>query len=275
MTIANAVWIVGEREKAVLTDTAQVYGGGREMFQSHVEQAELARAFTRIMHSRSMGQPWRGRRRWTSQATAYPGCGRRLGRPWHRGGTALATSARHRVRMPPVCEVARRVYRPASLAGAHPDSRGRSVAGPVPNGGCPLLLDDLSRLAPGEVSVSHPKSFESLPPGGRLIIHETLYNDEKTGPFPVAASSINMLLWTEGEEYSGHELSAMLARRDSPTSPCNQPSAPGVLSPGASRNGGPHKGFPWFWSSYGRPSITVRLLREPPQALRTKCAPAV
>jgi O-methyltransferase domain len=55
------------------------------------------------------------------------------------------------------------------------------------------------------------KSFESLAPGGRIIIHETLYNEDKTGPFPVAASSINMLLWTEGEEYSGRELSTMLA----------------------------------------------------------------
>ena len=33
----------------------------------------------------------------------------------------------------------------------------------------------------------------------------------RPGPFPVAASSINMLLWTEGEEYSGRELSAILA----------------------------------------------------------------
>jgi hypothetical protein len=29
------------------------------------------------------------------------------------------------------------------------------------------------------------------------------YNDEKTGPFPVAAFSIIMLGWTEGEQYSG------------------------------------------------------------------------
>ena len=36
-----------------------------------------------------------------------------------------------------------------------------------------------------------------------------LYNDEKTGPFPIAFSMI-MLGWTEGEQYSGMEISEML-----------------------------------------------------------------
>ena len=54
------------------------------------------------------------------------------------------------------------------------------------------------------------KSFESLEPGGRIIIHEMLYHDDKTGPFPVAAWNITMLLWCEGRQYSGCELSLML-----------------------------------------------------------------
>jgi Family of unknown function (DUF6079) len=40
-----------------------------------------------------------------------------------------------------------------------------------------------------------------------------LYNDEKTGPFPVAAFSMIMLGWTEGEQYSGKEISEMLRDR--------------------------------------------------------------
>jgi len=39
----------------VHTDTAQAYAGGQEMFKSHQEQADLARFFTRTMHSTSMG----------------------------------------------------------------------------------------------------------------------------------------------------------------------------------------------------------------------------
>jgi hypothetical protein len=38
------------------------------------------------------------------------------------------------------------------------------------------------------------------------------YNDDKTGPFPVAAFNIVMLLWTtEGQHFSSRELSAVLA----------------------------------------------------------------
>src|SRR6516162_6156524 len=55
------------------------------------------------------------------------------------------------------------------------------------------------------------KSFESLELGGRLIIHEVLYNDDRTGPFPVAAQNIIILAQCEGQQYSGRELSAMLA----------------------------------------------------------------
>jgi hypothetical protein len=37
-----------------------------------------------------------------------------------------------------------------------------------------------------------------------------LFNSERTGPFPVAAFNVTMLLWTEGEQYSGREISSML-----------------------------------------------------------------
>ena len=37
-----------------------------------------------------------------------------------------------------------------------------------------------------------------------------IYNDEKTGPFAPAAYSMLMMGWTEGESYSGRELSTLL-----------------------------------------------------------------
>ncbi|MDJ0736257.1 MAG: methyltransferase [Nostocaceae cyanobacterium] len=54
------------------------------------------------------------------------------------------------------------------------------------------------------------KSFDSLPPGGRIILHEMLFNDEKTGPFPVAAHHMSTSLSLGGQQYSGYELSMML-----------------------------------------------------------------
>ena len=54
------------------------------------------------------------------------------------------------------------------------------------------------------------KSFDSLKPGGRIIIHDVLYNNQKTGPFAPAAYSMLMMGWTEGKSYSGVELTEML-----------------------------------------------------------------
>ena len=41
-----------------------------------------------------------------------------------------------------------------------------------------------------------------------------LYHDDKRGPFPVAAFNIIMLLATEGQQYSGTELGAMLGEAE-------------------------------------------------------------
>ena len=212
MIANNPVWSFESVKKAVFTDTAQVYGGGREMFQSHVEQAELARAFTRIMHSRSIGP-----------ALAWPETvdlsGHRLfldvggGSGAHCIGAALRWPHLHAIvfDMPPVCEVAQEYIAQHNLQPRIQTVVGDLWQDPFPTADVHFYSMIYHDWPPEKCQFLTRKSFESLPPGGRLIIHETLYNDEKTGPFPVAASSINMLLWTEGEEYSGHELSTMLA----------------------------------------------------------------
>jgi O-methyltransferase len=54
------------------------------------------------------------------------------------------------------------------------------------------------------------KSFAALPAGGRIVIHELLYDDDKTGPVAAAAYSAAMLMRANGQPYSGAELTAML-----------------------------------------------------------------
>ncbi|KVE39315.1 methyltransferase [Burkholderia sp. TSV86] len=55
------------------------------------------------------------------------------------------------------------------------------------------------------------KSFDALPSGGRIVLHEVLYRDDKSGPPAAAAFSLMMISWAEGEQYTSHALSAMLA----------------------------------------------------------------
>jgi acetylserotonin N-methyltransferase len=50
------------------------------------------------------------------------------------------------------------------------------------------------------------KSFAALPPGGRIILHEMLMDDDGCGPAATAAFSILMLLGTRGRQYSLPEL---------------------------------------------------------------------
>jgi len=54
------------------------------------------------------------------------------------------------------------------------------------------------------------RSFEALPSGGAVVISELLVNDEKTGPAPAALMSLNMLIETEGRNYTSAEYSAWL-----------------------------------------------------------------
>jgi hypothetical protein len=55
------------------------------------------------------------------------------------------------------------------------------------------------------------RSFAALPPGGRIVVHELLLDDDRSGPLPVVASSVAMLLWTGGRQYSAAELRGLLA----------------------------------------------------------------
>lgn len=54
------------------------------------------------------------------------------------------------------------------------------------------------------------RSFEALPSGGAVVISELLVNDEKPGPVPAALMSLNMLIETEGRNYTPAEYSAWL-----------------------------------------------------------------
>ena len=54
------------------------------------------------------------------------------------------------------------------------------------------------------------KSFEFLPRGGMLIIHDAHINAEKTGPLPVAAYSALLMNICEGKCYSTAEMGGYL-----------------------------------------------------------------
>ena len=197
-------------KKTVLTNAPQYSGG--DWVKALEEQAEFARAFTRVMHSASM-----------RPALAWPEV---LDLSGHRrmldiGGGSGAHCIGATLRWPtlqatvfdlaPVCEVAQEFVAHHGL-----QSRIRTHVGDMWNESFPsadlyfysMIYHD---WPPEKCRLLTQKSFASLEPGGRIIIHEMLYNDEKTGPFTVAAYNIGMLWGTEGQQFSGRELSTMLS----------------------------------------------------------------
>lgn len=54
------------------------------------------------------------------------------------------------------------------------------------------------------------RSYESLVSGGAVVISELLVNDDKSGPAAAALMSLNMLIETEGRNYTGAEYAAWL-----------------------------------------------------------------
>lgn len=54
------------------------------------------------------------------------------------------------------------------------------------------------------------KSYNTLPAGGAVVISELLVDDDKSGPAPAALMSLNMLIETEGRNYTAAEYAVWL-----------------------------------------------------------------
>jgi hypothetical protein len=199
-------------ERAVLTDCPQAYGGG-DIYRSHEDQAELARRFTRGMHSISMtlAQAWPNIANLSTSRLMLDIGG---GSGAHSIGAVLASPDLQAMvlDLQPICEVAQEFIAKYGLQ----ERIGTRVADmwkdPFPRADLHFYSNIYHDWPLERCNFLTEKSFESLEPGGRLIIHDVLYNDEKTGPFAPAAYSMLMMGWTEGESYSALEMSQMLER---------------------------------------------------------------
>ena len=209
---SHSTYSVESIKKMVLTNSPQVYGA-KDWVKSHEEQAALARAFTHGMHGLSLGA-----------ALAWP---ESVDLSKHRlmldiGGGSGVHSIGAAQRWPdlqatvldlaPVCEVAEEIIERHGLQDRIKTQVVDYWKDPFPSADLHFYSLSYQNWTLEKCRVLTQKSFESLKPGGRIIIHETLYNDDKTtGPFQAAALNIVLLLWTEGAQYSGQEFAEMLA----------------------------------------------------------------
>ncbi len=174
---------------------------------------ERARQLTLAMHARSMGLA----RRWPAMVDLSRNeCLLDLGggSGAHSIGACLAWPHLRAVVLdrPVVCELAERFIAEAGL-----QSRVRTHAAdlfdeaPWPDADVHFCSAVFHGISPETCLRLARRSLEHLPPGGRLLVHEILYDDDFTGPRAAAAAAVNMLLRSsEGRQYSGRALAAIL-----------------------------------------------------------------
>jgi hypothetical protein len=83
---------------------------------------------------------------------------------------------------------------------------------PFPKGDIYFLGDIFHDWTKEKCEFLADKCFNSLPKNGQIILHEMLFNDDKTGPFLTAAYNMKMMLWTEGQQYSKSEVRDILKK---------------------------------------------------------------
>jgi hypothetical protein len=204
------VWTYAGMEKAILTDSPQV-AGGEEFFESLEKWAAMAQAFTRGMHSLSMGpgHAW-------PDAVEFSQCRVLLdvggGSGAHSIGAVTRWPHLHAIVFDaePVCEVAAEFIAQHGLEGRIETRSGDMWDDAFPAADAHLYSNIFHDWPPDRCRFLSEKSFASLEPGGQVILHEMLYNDDKTGPFAAAGLSAVMLGWTTGTPFSSAELVEML-----------------------------------------------------------------
>lgn len=196
---------------AIVSGAPRAYGV-EDIYATHREDAERTRTFTRAMHSVSV--------------SAALGWTRKLDLAAHRkmldigggsGAHALAAaSAAPQLHvtvfdLATVCPVTEEFIGRYGLGDRVSAQAGDMWTDPFPRADLHFYSHVYHGWAPEKCSFLSKKSFDSLEPGGRIVVHEILYDDAgKTGPFPAAATSMIMLGWGEGEQYSGPQVRGFL-----------------------------------------------------------------
>ncbi|ADE14875.1 O-methyltransferase family 2 [Nitrosococcus halophilus Nc 4] len=199
-------------ERAVATDSPQAYGGG-DIFKSHEEQIELLHRFTHGMHSISQASSlfWPKLMDFSRHRLMLDIGG---GSGAHSIGAALKLPNLQALVLdfPQVCELAQKYITQYGVQDRVKTHEANIWSDHWPSADLHFFSNMYHDWPIEKCSFLTDKSFMSLESGGRIIIHEMLYNDEKTGSFAPAAYSMMMMGWTEGRQYSGLELSEMLQK---------------------------------------------------------------
>jgi ubiquinone/menaquinone biosynthesis C-methylase UbiE len=205
-----SVWSPDSVRDAVLTDKPQgVFSDPTGVFAAW--HAQHARDFTLAMHAASIGPAMVWPRKVDLARTRVM-----LDVGGGSGAHSIgAVTMRPKLRaivldQPPVCAIAEEMARKCGVADRISTRSADFFADPYSEADLHFYGMIFHDWPPERDRLLARKSFESLPRGGRIVIHEMLFNKDRTGPFSVAAFNADMLVAMPGQQYSGQEIAAML-----------------------------------------------------------------
>ena len=198
--------------EALRSDAPSVYGGD-DPWAAHQRDPERARAFTRAMHSISL-RPGEA----LAESVDFSRGGLLLDLGGGSGALSIALARRWPelrcavVDLPEVCELAEEYVAGAGLEGRVETLAADFFADPLPPADAVLLSQILHDWTPerGEALLRRVRGL--LRPEGRVLVHEKLVSDDGRGPLANALVDLDMLVWTEGQQYSAASLAALLER---------------------------------------------------------------
>ena len=197
--------------EALRSAAPNVYGE-EDPWEAHEQDPERARAFTAAMHSVSE-RPAAG----LAEVVDFSDIRRMLDVGGGSGALSLAaaTAWEHLEcviwDLEVVCPIAREYAAAAGLSDRVTAEPGDMFAEPFPAGFDAVLLSQILHDWPPEKGRALiEKGWTALPAGGTLLIHEKLVDDDGKGPLANALVNLDMLVWTEGQQFSEAELRRML-----------------------------------------------------------------
>jgi len=220
--------------EAIKTNRAQTWGDQPGIFEAMSANPEEQRIFTEGMHSFSVqsGEA-------VAAAFDFLPYAHLLDVGGGSGAYCIEAARRYpHLRatvfdLPTALEIAREKIAEAAFSDRITTHPGDFFNEALPKGADVVLLSMiLHDWTPEKNRVILKRCFDALPSGGAVIVSELMMNDEKTGPASAALMSLNMLIETEGRNYTWGEYTQWLKDvgfREIQRVPVVSPGANGLL----------------------------------------------
>ncbi|MBF2016745.1 MAG: class I SAM-dependent methyltransferase [Rivularia sp. T60_A2020_040] len=197
--------------EALTNDRSSVYQE-QDVWEAHEVEVEKAKLFTGAMQSMTMPG---------ALGLANHGNFTGIKRLLDVGGGSAAVSVALAQRypqmqctildLPVVCEIASGYISQAGLSNRIDTYSANFFTDDFPGGYDAILFSNIFHDW-GHKKCQHlvKSSFDALPKGGRIYLHEMLLNDTKDGPATATSYSMCMIWWTQGKQYTASEVNQLL-----------------------------------------------------------------